>query len=130
MATLQHIIILSNDFVFTELMSTMFKQFLQNADIIQLHSFNSIREEKKIDKCDLILLGDIVEGARGSQVLEYLRLKRLILCPIAYFCDDVPELMEKSIRRGANFCYSKPFKPDVITLDLIQKLNTIQIGES
>jgi len=130
MPTPRNIIILSGDYVFTELMATMFRQFLQNAKITKMHSFNSIREEDRIDQCDLILLGDIVEGARGSQVLEYLRLKRLVVCPIAYFCDEVPELIEKAIRRGANYCYSKPFKPDVIALDLIQKLTTTQKGES
>jgi hypothetical protein len=117
-----HIFILSRDYIFSELMATMFRQFLKNAPLITiLHSFNSIREDTNLEKGDLILLDDLVEGARGSAILEYLRISRQLICPIAYFCDDVPELKENAIRRGSNFCYTKPFKPGMIVLDLLQK---------
>jgi DNA-binding NtrC family response regulator len=121
-----HILIVSGDYVFTELMATMLNQFLKDADITQLHSFNSIREANQLEACDLLLLGDLVEGARGSEVLEYLRVKRQFIFPIAYFCDDVPELKEKAMRRGSNFCYTKPFKPDKIVLDLLQQTASTQ----
>lgn len=117
----RHIVIVSGDYVFSELMATMFSQFLKNSIITRIHSFNVLRQENQLEKCDLLLLGDLIDGARGSEVLEYLRLKRKLICPIAFFCDDVADLKEKAIRRGSNFCYTKPYKPDMIVLDLIQK---------
>jgi len=125
-----HIFIISGDYVFTELMATMFRQFLKKSIITKIHSFNAIRQENQLEKCDLLLLGDLIEGARGLEVLEYLRLKRKLICPIAYFCDDVADLKEKAIRRGSNFCYTKPYKPDIIVLDLIQKTTSTLISGS
>jgi len=120
----RHIFIVSGDYVFTELMATMFRQFLKGSIITKIHSFNVLREDNQLKKCDLLLLGDLVEGARGSEVLEYLRLKRNLVCPIAFFCDEVEDLKVKAIRRGSNFCYTKPYKPDRIVLDLIQKMTS------
>lgn len=120
----RHIYVVSGDYVFTELMATMFRQFLNESIITKIHSFNVLREVNQLEKCDLLLLGDLVEGARGLEVLEYLRLKRKLVCPIAYFCDNVAELKEKAIRRGSNYCYTKPYKPDRIVLDLIQKMTS------
>ena len=116
------VLIASGDHVFAALMQTMLKQFLKGADIVQLHSFNSIRESKQLERCNLLLLGDIVEGARGLEVLEYLRVKKQLVFPIAFFCDDVADLRQTALRRGSNFCYTKPLKPDRIVLDLLQKI--------
>jgi CheY-like chemotaxis protein len=126
----RHIFVVSGDHVFTELMATMFRQFQKDSILIKIHSFNALREVNELEKCDLLLLGDLIEGARGSEVLEYLRLKRKLVCPIAYFCDNVAELKEKAIRRGSNYCYTKPYKPDLIVLDLIQKMTSNLKSES
>lgn len=120
----RHIFVVSGDHVFTELMASMFREFLKESIITKVHSFNVLREVNQLEKCDLLLLGDLIEGARGSEVLEYVRLKRKLVCPIAYFCDNVADLKEKAIRRGSNYCYTKPYKPDGIVLDLIQKMTS------
>lgn len=115
------VIIVSGDRVFTALMHTLLKQFLKDADILQIHSFNAIRDLKQLDRCNLMLLGDLVDGARGLEVLEYLRVKKQFAFPIAFFCDDVDELKRTALRRGSNYCYTRPLKPDRIVLDLLQK---------
>lgn len=120
------VFIVSGDRVFAALMHTMLKQFLKDAEIVQLHSFNSIRESPLLDQCNLLLLGDLVEGARGLEVLEYLRTKRQFAFPIAFFCDDVSDLKRTAMRRGANYCYTKPLKPDRVVLDLLQKTFPIE----
>ena len=116
-------LIISNDFVFNELMATMIKQFSKNNDITKISSYNELRELENLEETDLILLSDMVEGARGSTVLEYLRYNKKIICPIGFFCEDIPDLRLKALKRGANYCYKRPFKPDIIVLDILKKAN-------
>lgn len=123
MNTIGKTLIISNDFVFNELMASMITQFSKNNDINKVSSYNELRELNDLEETDLILLSDMVEGARGIEILEYLRYNKKIVCPIGFFCENIPDLRMKVLKRGANYCFTRPFKPDILVLDILKKAN-------
>jgi DNA-binding response OmpR family regulator len=118
-----NVLIVSGDDVFNELMATLLHQFSRDTRPTKIRSYNDLRIHPNLERTELILLGDVLEGAGGTEPLIYLREKRNLLCPICYFCDDAEGLKEKVLHQGANYCYTKPLKPDRVILNILEEFS-------
>lgn len=103
------IYVISGDTVFISLIEKTFNmnQISQKTEISQ--SFIDLKEKKSITQPSLVILDDLVTGAASPEIITFLRFNRRLECPILLFCENVPDLMEKALKRGANRCITKPF---------------------
>lgn len=119
------IYIISEDPVFVRLIEVMLKHFSTNPRIEKLYSFIELKEKQISKSPDLIILEDIVSGAASLEVISFLRLSKRIICTICFFCEDVYDIKEKAIIRGANYCYNKPFNPREVVNEIVNNLNKL-----
>jgi len=123
------IYIISKDQVFANLMSVMFKQFSSNAKIKVFRSLFELKDFEIITEPDLIVLVDLVDGAASLEVLSYLRETAQLKCSIYYFGEDVYDVKMKVISNGANYFYTKPFHPRIVTYEMANNWNSIKQNE-
>jgi len=123
------IYIISQDQVFTNLMLVMFKQFSPDAKIKTFKSLFELKDFEIMTDPDLIVLDNLVEGAASLEVLSYLRQKARLKAAIYYFGEDVYGEKMKVISNGANYFYTKPFHPRIVTYEMVNNWNSIKQNE-
>lgn len=120
-----YIYIISEDLVFVRLMEVMLKHFSTNPEIKKFHSFIELKDARIDKHPDLIILDDIVSGAASFEVISFLRLSKRIISTICFFGDDIYDIKENAIKRGANYFYNKPFDPKAVVNEIVSNLNLL-----
>lgn len=112
------IYIISEDPVFFTLLEMMFLYYIDEVVIEQYHSFLSLKEAEGKIPPDLIVLDDIVAGAASMEIVSWFRTKRRLNSTICFFSEDVHDIEEKALHRGADYFFTKPFKP----VEVVEKM--------
>jgi len=111
---------ITDDIVFSNLISIPLKRELTDINIIICKSVSEINEQIKSHICDLILLDGNFASVSSIEIIEYLRKDKLIISPIWFFTEiNTKEYIHKSILMGANKIFNKPFDPYSIVNDII-----------
>ncbi len=122
------IYIISEDPVFTTALEVMFKYYQNSILIKKFTSLTEIRETAITINPDLIIVDEIVEGAAIFEVISYLRDTKRVTSTIFYFGEDVHDIETKSLRRGANYFYKKPFNPRTVVYEIVH--NWVSIAQN
>jgi len=117
-----HIYIISEDPVFFKLIEIMLKHFTHSPYIEEYHSFIELKTKDHDPEPDLIILDDIVAGAASVEIISYFRLDKNANSTICFFSEDVHDIEEKAIERGANIFIKKPFKPRETIEEIVDKV--------
>ena len=117
-----YIYIICEDLVLTGLLEIIFNKFLTKPGIEKIISFKELKEKQPWHPPDIIILDDFITGASSLEVITFLRFNRRLDCPIFFFCESVPEIANAALQRGANYYYTKPFKPLLVVEEIISYL--------
>ena len=75
-------------------------------------------------KCDLILVDGALKSVSSFEMIQNIRLKKLISVPIWYFPEiSTVEYIHKSKQIGVNRIIEKPFDPYVVADEILIELN-------
>jgi len=123
------IYIICEDLVFSRLMEFMFNKYLAEPVIERISSFKELKEKKSERPPDIVILDDYNTGAASLEVITFIRFNKRLECPVYLFCENVADMINKALQRGANHCYTKPFKPLLAVEEIIGVLAPYIAGQ-
>ena len=113
------IAIISENLIFSRVLDSHLKRKVPDCSITQFSSFPVIREKLRRTGFDMIMVDGIISGLSGFEIIEYLRHRKRVSCPICFFSEVPAEYYKtKSHKNGANYHYKKPFNAMTVTSEI------------
>lgn len=124
---MHQIAIISENLIFSQLLDSHLKRKVPECAITRFPSFPSIKEKLRKSSFDLIMVDGIISGVASSEIINYLRLTKRIICPICFFSEIPNDYIKiKSHKNGVNYHYRKPFDARTVTNEIAACLIQIQ----
>jgi DNA-binding response OmpR family regulator len=111
MKTIPKIVIISEDYIFSNIIQGLINIHIDPAIVIIYESFSAAKSISNYDSIDVIIIDDKITGTASHEIEAYIREEKRISCNIYYFSNDEYEEEQKALERGANYFFKKPFKP-------------------
>ena len=115
-----HISIVSDEYLFWNLMIPLLSTKIQNAQIDVYKSILDIDEKLDSELCNLVLVDGGMLRMSSIEVIQYIRLKKKILSPIWFFPEiQTKAYIYKAYEMGATRIISKPFDPYKVADEIV-----------
>ena len=111
MKNIPKIVIISEDYIFSNILQGLINIHINPAIVIIYETFSAAKSISNYDSIDVIIIDDKITGTASHEVQAYIREEKKISCNIYYFSNDEYEEEQKALERGANYFFKKPFKP-------------------
>lgn len=129
MKTIPKIVIISEDYIFSNIIQGLINIHINPAIVIIYESFSASKSISNYDSIDVIIIDDKITGTASHEIEAYIREEKRISCNIYYFSNDEYEEEQKALERGANYFFKKPFKPQDFIEHLTHVLATTESHE-
>jgi DNA-binding response OmpR family regulator len=109
------IAITTDNSLFLSLLTTLIKKNLPAVEITQISHFNQIDEALQNKNFSLILIDGGMYHVSSIEIVQYLRMNKLVKSPIWFFPDIVADShIKKANGIGVSKIISKPFDPYLV----------------
>ncbi len=116
---MRQIAIISENLIFSKLLDSYLQRKVPECMIIRFSSFSSIKEKIHRGDFELIMVDGIISGMASFEIINYLRHRKRINCPICFFSDAYNDYFKiKSHKNGVNYHYRKPFDAHTVTNEI------------
>jgi DNA-binding response OmpR family regulator len=113
------IAIISENLIFTKLIDSHLKRKLPECLITRFSSFTAIKEKIRRSAFELIMVDGIISGMASFEIINYLRSRKKVICPICFFSDAPNDFFKiKANKKGVNYHYRKPFDALTVTNEI------------
>jgi DNA-binding response OmpR family regulator len=86
-------------------------------------SFALIREKIHRSDFDMIMVDGFLSGVESFEIIDFLRRKKKIECPICFFSDAYNDYLKiKANKNGINYHFRKPFDAHSVTNEIASYL--------
>ena len=118
------LVIISDDVLFSNFFIPILKRKEINIVFETCSKMSELNEKCDKIKCDLILVDGALKSVSSFEMIQNIRLKKLISVPIWYFPEiSTVEYIHKSKQIGVNRIIEKPFDPYVVADEILIELN-------
>lgn len=116
---MHQIAIISENLIFSKLIDSHLKRKFPECSIARFSTFPVIKEKLRRSHFDLIMVDGIISGMAGFEIINYLRRRKRIICPICFFSDAPNDYTYiKANKIGVNYHYRKPFDAHMVTNEI------------
>jgi DNA-binding response OmpR family regulator len=117
------IAIISENLIFTKLFDAHLKRKLPECLITPFSSFPDIMKKIRRSDFHMIMVDGFISGMASSDIINYLRQRKKVICPICFF-SDVPDdhFKIKTSKKSVNYHYRKPFDAQAVTNEIAAHL--------
>jgi DNA-binding response OmpR family regulator len=117
------IAIISENLIFSKLIDSHLKRKLPECLISRFSSFSAIKEKIRRSDFQMIMVDGFISGMASSEIINYLRQRKKVNCPICFF-SDVPDdhYKIKASKKSVNYHYRKPFDAGKVTSEIAANL--------
>ncbi len=116
------IAIVSENLIFTKLLDSHLKRKVPDCSIVRFSSFSGIKEKMHRSEFDLIMIDGTLSGVAGSEIINYLRIRKRVACPICFFSEVPNDHLKIKAKKGINYRYAKPFDARTVTNEIAANL--------
>jgi DNA-binding response OmpR family regulator len=117
------IAIISENLIFSKLLDTYLKRKVPECLITWFSSFALIKEKIRRTDFDMIMVDGFISGVESFEIIDFLRRRKRISCPICFFSDTYDDYLKiKANRNGINYHYRKPFDAHSVTSEIASRL--------
>jgi DNA-binding response OmpR family regulator len=118
-----HIAIISENLIFSKLLDSYLKRKISDCMITWFSSFALIREKIHRSDFDMIMVDGFLSGVESFEIIDFLRRKKKIECPICFFSDAYNDYLKiKANKNGINYHFRKPFDAHSVTNEIASYL--------
>lgn len=118
-----HIAIISENLIFSKLLDSYLKRKIPECMITWFSSFALIREKIRRNDFDMIMVDGFLSGVESFEIIDFLRRKKRISCPICFFSDAYDDYLKiKANKNGINYHFRKPFDAHTVTNEIASYL--------
>ncbi|MFA5045638.1 MAG: response regulator [Paludibacter sp.] len=119
-----HISIVSDEYLFWNLMIPLLNSKIQDLQIDICKSLPEINEKLDSEFCNLVLVDGGMSRMSSIEVIQYIRLKKEVLSPIWFFPEiQTNAYIYKAYEMGATRIISKPFDPYKVADEIVTFIN-------
>jgi DNA-binding response OmpR family regulator len=116
---MHQIAIISENLIFSKLFDSYLKRKLPECLITRFSSFPAIKEKIRRGDFQMIMVDGIISGVASFEIINYLRLRKRVICPICFFSDTPNDYSKiKAHKNGVNYHYGKPFDARSVTNEI------------
>jgi DNA-binding response OmpR family regulator len=120
---MHQIAIISENLIFSKLLDSHLKRKLPECLITRFSSFPAIKEKIRRSGFELIMVDGIISGMASFEIINYLRSRKKVICPICFFSDAPNDYFKiKSNKKTVNYHYKKPFDAHRVTNEIANHL--------
>ena len=120
---MHQIAIISENLILSKLLDSYIKRKVPECKVTRFSSFSAIKEKIHRGDFELIMVDGIISGMASYEIINYLRSKKRINCPIYYFSEVSDDYIKiKALKNGVNYHYRKPFDAHSVTNEIASYL--------
>lgn len=120
------ILIITDDIVFSHLLSSLLYIRLDNAAIKTCDTYQDIDNQVDNSVISLVIIDGKISTLSSIEVIRYLRMKKGLIMPVWFFPKIVNESYIYKVKEmGANRIIYRPFDPYVIVTEIESVLSPI-----
>lgn len=120
------ILIITDDIVFSHLLSSLLYIRLDNAAIKTCDTYQDIDNQVDNSVISLVIIDGKISTLSSIEVIRYLRMKKGLIMPVWFFPEIVNESYIYKVKEmGANRIIYRPFDPYVIVTEIESVLSPI-----
>ncbi len=117
------IAIISENLIFSKLLDSYLKRKVPECIITWFASFALIKENIQRTHFDMIMVDGFISGVESYEIIDFLRRKKRIGCPICFFSDAYNDYLKiKANKNGINYHFRKPFDAHSVTSEIASYL--------
>jgi len=64
------------------------------------------------------MVDGIISGMASFEIINYLRLRKKVICPICFFSDAANDFFKIKAKKGTNYHFRKPFDAHMVTNEI------------
>jgi DNA-binding response OmpR family regulator len=118
-----HIAIISENLIFSKLLDSYLKRKVPECMVTWFSSFSLIKEKIHRADFDMIMVDGFMSGVESFEIIDLLRRKKRIDCPICFFSDAYNDFLKiKANKNGINYHFRKPFDAHAVTSEIASYL--------
>ena len=115
---MHQIAIISENNIFSNLLDSHLKRKLPECLITRISSLPAIKEKIRRSVFDVIMVDGIISGVASFEIINYLRIRKKVICPICFFSDAPNDYFKIKAKKGINYHYRKPFDAHTVTNEI------------
>lgn len=115
---MQQIAIISENLIFSKLIDSYLKSKLPECLITRFSSFAAIKEKIRRSDFQMIVVDGLISGLASFEIINYLRLRKRVICPICLFSDAANDYFMIKAKKGVHYHFRKPFDARMVTNEI------------